>query len=92
MMLGGEIIMSERTAQLLQEVLALPPEERAEFSRLLWEHEDNELPETDPTEEEANYQLLLQRLAEVDAHPDKLIPGEQAMQEIFEYARAKKRP
>jgi hypothetical protein len=75
--------MSERSAQLLQEVLALPPDDRAEFTRLLREHEEAELPEwPQEIDEEEEHAELLRRLASVEDGTAQLIPFEEAMDRI----------
>jgi putative addiction module component (TIGR02574 family) len=75
--------MSERTVQLLQEVLALPPDDRAEFSRLLWEHEDAALPEwPHEIDEEAEHAELLRRLASIEDGTAKPRPWAEARAEI----------
>lgn len=77
--------MSERTAQLLQEVLALPPDDRAEFTRLLWEKEMAELPEypCDRTEEEEQAELD-RRLASIEDGTADPVPFDEAMDRIAE--------
>lgn len=86
--------MSERSRQLLQELLALDLAERIAVADQLVESIDAELPAVaeDDDQEEADHRLLLQRVAEADAHPELLIDGDQAMREIREYARTKMRP
>ncbi len=90
--------MSERTGQLLQELLALQLTERISVANRLDESIEAELPEP-PNEvgsedelDERDHQLLLARVAEADAHPERIIDGERAMREIREYIRSKQRP
>jgi putative addiction module component (TIGR02574 family) len=83
MMLGGEIIMSERTAQLLQEVLALDLQERIDVASRLDQSIQSELPEwPHETDEDEEHAELLRRLATVEDGSAELIPFEEAMSRI----------
>lgn len=90
--------MSERTGQLLQELLALQLTERISVANRLDESIEAELPEppndagTEDDLDERDHRQLLARVAEADAHPERIIDGERAMREIREYVRTKKRP
>jgi hypothetical protein len=90
--------MSERSGQLLQELLALQLTERISVAISLDESIEAELPEppidTGSEEEldDRDHRQLLARVAEAEAHPERIIDGERAMREIREYIRTKQRP
>ncbi|MBL8866042.1 MAG: hypothetical protein JNK93_10835, partial [Planctomycetia bacterium] len=81
-----------------QELLALQLTERISVAKSLDESIEAELPEP-PSDlgkeedlDEHNYRELLARVAEAEAHPERIIDGERAMREIREFIRTKQRP
>ncbi|VTU02695.1 : Unstab_antitox [Gemmataceae bacterium] len=80
--------MSEAAAKLLEQVLALPEEERAFIVDRLTETLGDDGLEHDPAFEAE----LNRRLREVEEHPERLIDGEQVFREARERLQKRRQP
>jgi putative addiction module component (TIGR02574 family) len=67
---------------LASQVLALPPEQRAELARRLWDSVEGQL-----DEDEELFKEIDRRIAEVDSGAVAPIPFDQAMREIRDSLR-----
>lgn len=74
--------MSERATQLVQEVLALPPDEREEVVNQLWDRMEEEPPTLPFIDDEAEHAELLSRLEMVENGTADSIPRDEAMIEM----------
>jgi putative addiction module component (TIGR02574 family) len=75
--------MSETAQKLLEQIRALPADEREWLVGELWDESEVTDDETDELENDPEFQAMLaERLEQVEKHPEKLLTWEEAQQRI----------
>ncbi len=74
--------MSEIAQKLLEQIRALPDDEREWVAAELWDERDVTADELDELQADPEFQAMLaERLAFVEQHPDQLLDGDEVMAE-----------
>ncbi len=83
--------MSETAQKLLEQIRALPDDEREWIAAELWDEQDVTADELDELQADPEFQAMLaERLEQVEKHPEQLLTWEDAQQRIdAELARRK---
>ena len=75
--------MSETALKLLEQIRALPDEEREWIAAELWDEGDVTADELDELHADPEFQAMLaERLEQVEKHPEQLLTWEEAQQRI----------
>jgi len=83
--------MSETAQKLLEQIRALPDDEREWLVGELQDEDDLTVDEIDELHADPEFQAMLaERLEQVEKHPEQLIDGETAMKMIREHLAARR--
>ncbi len=75
--------MSETAQKLLEQIRALPDDEREWIAAELWEEQDVTADELDELQADPAFQAMLaERLEQVEKHPELLLTWDEAQQRI----------